>query len=427
MMDKQMTKLPEWTIDLKKRAWDAYNDLPLPDRVDHIWRYTDPGLFIPDGDPHRISPQPAEHELAPWCEVCNGDFRGDDRILGIMVNEWTHTVSLPEELANAGVRLMDLSSAIREHEDLVEPHFARLIPGEVSKLEALNLATWHGGFYLYLPPDVRIEEPVHLFVNDRGEGSFFAPRILVVMGRGSAMTLFTEFTSRSDSEQVGRQVNSAIEIVQGEASQLQHITVQRLSRSINSYLASRAFLEKDARLLSVLTAFGGATSKVDTGALMAGPGAESKLIGFAFGEANQHLDHHTVYDHQAPHTRSDLDFKVVLKGKARSAFTGLLRIAREAPYCEAFQENRNILLSDQARADTIPELEILTDEVRCSHGATVGPLDSDHLFYLMSRGIAREDAVRMIVGGFLEPTLVEIPGKLRAKVRLCVNERLREF
>jgi Fe-S cluster assembly protein SufD len=359
--------------------------------------------------------------------VCKGDFSGDDLIMGITVNEWTHTVTLPRKISDAGVILMDLEQAIREHEELVEPHFARQVPGENTKFEALNLAAWHGGFLLYLPRGVVIDTPVHLFMNDNGEGSFFAPRVLVVMESGSKMTLFNEFTGQTTQDREGRQLNSVIEIVQGEGSRLQHVIVQRLSKNINSYLTSRARLERDANLHSVIASFGSSVSKVDTGAVMVGPGAESELVGFAFGEANQHLDHHSVYDHQAAHTRSQLNFKVVLKEKARSAFTGLLRIARDAPGCEAFQENRNILLSDKARVDIIPELEILTDDVKCSHGATAGPIDSEQIYYLMSRGIPEESAIRMVVAGFLEPTLAKIPGDLQGKMRRCVEERLREF
>ncbi len=421
------TNLPTWLKDQKNRAWEAYRDLDLPDRVDHTWRYTDPRSFLPDADPLEMSPKPVDHSIQPWCDICRGDFLGEGLALGISVNEWIHKVSLPRELKDAGVLLVDLARAVEEHADLVEPYFTRLVPGEAGKLEALNLAAWHGGFFLFVPPEVRIDQPIHIFVNDSGESSFFAPRILVVMGRESSMTLFTEYTSRNDSGRVGRQVNAVTEIFQDEAARLQHVTVQRLSRKVNGYLTTRNRLERDANLVSVLAAFGGATSKVDAGTLMCGPGAESKFIGFAFGEANQHLDHHTVYNHQAPHTRSDLDFKVVLKEEARSAFTGLLRIAEDAPYCEAFQENRNILLSDKSRADSIPELEILNNEVRCSHGATVGPLDAEQVYYLTSRGIRQDDAVRLIVGGFLEPTLTEIPGDLQAKVRRCVDERLKKF
>jgi Fe-S cluster assembly protein SufD len=131
-----------------------------------------------------------------------------------------------------------------------------------------------------------------------------------------------------------------------------------------------------------------------------------------------------VHHHQAPHTRSNLDFKVVLTGRARSAYTGLIRIASDAPSSEAYQENRNLLLTEGTKADSIPELEILTDEVMCTHGATVGSLDPDHLFYLASRGIPRREAARMIVGGFFEPTLKRLPEDLRERIQAHVEAGL---
>jgi Fe-S cluster assembly protein SufD len=377
---------PAWLSELKGRAWEAYQDLPLPDRVTHLYS-----------------------------------------AVGIAVNGWTHRADLPKRLSDAGVILKDLNRAVTEDEELVESYLARLVPGDESKFEALNLAAWHGGFFLYVPRDVQVADTMHLFLNDDGVAPFCASRILVVMEPGSSMTLFTEYTSRNGNGRNDRQVNTAVELVLGKASSLRHVTVQRLSRNTNTFLTARGRLERDARLLSVISAFGGGTAKMDTGTILAGEGAESDLVGFAFGEARQRLDHHVGYDHRAPHTRSNLNFKVVLKGRARSAFTGMLRIAADAPFCEAYQENRNILLSDRTQADTIPELEILTDEVRCSHGATVGPIDPEHVFYLMSRGIPQDEAVRIVVGGFLEPTLARIPGDLQERVRRCVDERLREF
>jgi len=425
-MKTTMANGPTWLSDMRKKAWDSYQDLDLPDRVAHLWRYTDPGSFIPIGDPLAVHAKPEHHEASPWCDVCKGDFSGEISPMGISVNGWTHQISLPEQLTDAGLILKDLGQAVSDHEDLVEPHLGSLVPWEGNKFESLNLAAWQGGFFVYVPRGLEVETPLHLFVTNDGKEPLSAPRILVVMERGSSMTLFTEFSSESNGGE-GCQVNAAIELVQGEASRLQHVNVQRLALSDTGYQTNRAHLEKDASLLSVITTFGGATAKVDTGVVMAGEGSESELIGFAFGEEKQHFDHHTVYDHRAPHTSSNLNFKVVLKDKARSAYTGLLRVAENAPFCEAYQENRNVLLSDKTRADSIPELEIMTDEVHCSHGATVGPLDPERLFYLMSRGIPREESIRIMVGGFLEPALSRIPGRLQGMTRRCVDERLREF
>jgi Fe-S cluster assembly protein SufD len=323
---------------------------------------------------------------------------------------------------------MDLEEAAREHEELVRPHLANLLPGDGGKFEALNLAALSGGFFLYIPAGLELDEPIYLFNSHDDGARFSAPRILVVADRGSRATIFTEFVGSADSGRNDRngfhRVDAVLEFFVGRSSRVSHVAIQRLSRRCSGYVTSLARLEEDSRLDTIVTSFGGAVLKMDTGVFMEGEGSEGELVGFAFGEGNQRLDHRTVYGHRAQHTNSRLDFKVVLKEEARSAYTGLLRISEDAPFCEAYQENRNILLSDGARADSIPELEILNEEVHCSHGATVGPIDPDEIFYLASRGIRKTDALRMVVGGFLEPTLTRIPAGVQGKIRRCVNERL---
>jgi Fe-S cluster assembly protein SufD len=166
---------------------------------------------------------------------------------------------------------------------------------------------------------------------------------------------------------------------------------------------------------------------MDNGVILDGPGARTNVRGFLYGEKRQHFDHHTVLDHRADHTFSDLDFKAVLADRSRSAYTGVIRIPEGAPYSEAYQENRNLLLSDHARAESIPELEISIDEVQCKHGATVGPVDSDQLFYLMSRGIPEIEAIREIVKGFFEPTLRALPEDLAGPMRRELEARLAQL
>jgi len=218
-----------------------------------------------------------------------------------------------------------------------------------------------------------------------------------------------------------------VEAAVGQAGHLRLVGVQRWGEKVVSHFSQRTRLGRDARLLAVWAGLGAGLSKADLGTRLDGRGAHAKLLGMSFGQGAQHFDQHTVHDHQASDTYSDLDFKIVLKDKARSAYTGLIRIEPNATNCEAYQENRNLLLSEGTRADTIPELEILNDEVRCSHGATIGPLDEDELFYLAARGIPRDEAVRMVVSGFVEPTLQEVPADLRERLRAYVTERVKEI
>jgi len=162
-----------------------------------------------------------------------------------------------------------------------------------------------------------------------------------------------------------------------------------------------------------LLATGAGLAKFDLGALLAGKGAKSESWGVVIAGGKRHLDHHTVHEHSAPETTSRFSYRGVLSGRARSVYTGVIRIAADAPGCTAYQENRNLMLSADARADSIPELEISNNEVSCSHGATFGPVDEEQLYYLATRGIARDDAVAMVVGGFVEPALAHLPESAR--------------
>jgi Fe-S cluster assembly protein SufD len=163
------------------------------------------------------------------------------------------------------------------------------------------------------------------------------------------------------------------------------------------------------------------------GAVLDGEGSRSEMVGVTLSEGRQHLDHHTLHEHRAGRTFSNLDFRAAVAGRARSTYTGLIRIDTGAPGSEAYQQNRNLLLSPRAHADTIPELEILTDEVSCSHGATVAPVDPEHVFYLQSRGIPAAEALRLVVRGFLEETLQRVPQNLRPALEELVAGRLQRL
>jgi Fe-S cluster assembly protein SufD len=275
---------------------------------------------------------------------------------------------------------------------------------------------------------VNIEEPIRLLTVVRGDGSFGLVRNLVIVEDGASATIVEEALG---AQQGGRdRLSEVTEIFAAADSEVRYLPLQHLGREVVSHRTVRARLDRQARLLTVIGSFGGGSYKADLGVSLVGPGAESRMVGVCFGDGRGRADHHTVQDHVAGHTTSDIDFRVVLAGKARSAYTGLIRIAKDAPYCEAFQENRNLLLSEQARAESIPELEILTDEVRCKHGATAGPIDQDQLFYLASRGLRPGEATRWwsrdsSAGAAPSPGRVAGPlrGKPGSSVAICKTER----
>ncbi len=392
---------PASAAEIRRRALEAYLDSPAPDRVLHLWRYTDPALFLPSSAALESTPLPVSHE-----------------------------VEISSELRSLGVQVLDLHEAFTKAPDLISAHLAKLVGGSVSsqgigKLEALNLGLWSAGRLIHVPRNVRLTKPIHVGLKAPTveTETHLNTRLLVIVEEGAEATVVDECEGGSDK----LKLNSVVEVFAGQASRVSYISVQRLHRGVVYHASERASVARDAHLLTAIASLGGGVTKSDFGSHLRGPGSYVELFGFLFAEGRQHFDHHTVHSHESGRTYSNLDFKVVLKDRSRSAYTGLIRIEPGCPDSEAYQENRNLLLNDGAKAESIPELEILTDEVKCTHGATMGTLDDQHVFYLMSRGIDRAEAIRLIVGGFIEPTLSRLDPDLRERLRQHVEDRVKDL
>ncbi len=381
-------------------------DTPLPDRVQHLWRYSDPSrLLAPELLGEGGQPAAVEVPEVPL----------DGAVILLRAGA-PPLVRLSEDAERSGLRVMPLERA-----DAAASLLGSAVPATHGFFEALNAAAWSAGLGLLVPPKARVEGPIRVIVAAAAGSSM--PRLLVRIGELAEATIVEEHAGGGE----GSYVTSVTEIEAGAGSHVRHVLVQRWAAGVAGHVTTRARLGRDADLATILASFGGSRVKMDIGAVLEGAGARSELVGFVLGEDRQHMDHHTVHHHRSGHTWSNIDFKVALTDRARSAYTGIIRIDEKAAVTEAYQENRNLLLSETCRADTIPELEILTDDVQCSHGATVAPLDQEMLFYLESRGIPSEKAERLIVRGFLETTLSRVPEAVRPQVVDIVEERLSHF
>jgi Fe-S cluster assembly protein SufD len=419
---------PGWLTDWRVRAFEQWQASELPIRANHLWRYTDPAIFDPADDP------PAGGFSGPGMGAANsaggsGGFeisarlgpegRADgsvkSRIDGGGKSRATSGSGVP------GLILTDLATAAREHPDLVRSALGSVVGPEHGRFEALAAATFRGGVFLRVPKGVVVPDPVHL-AEQFGREAFQVSRLLVIVEEGASVTVVDELEGGPDKD--GR-IFSVAELVVGAQARVQFVTLQELGPRVQAHLTQVARLGRGAHYTPVLASFGGALVKTNIGAILEGEGSESEMTGFLSAVGRQRFDHHTLHHHVGRHTRSNLDYKTVLTDRSRSTYTGLIRIEKEASFSEAYQENRNLLLSEHARVDSIPELEILTEEVQCTHGATVGPIDREHLFYLMSRAIPRGEAVRMVIEGHFESALKRLPEALQERMRTLVRERLR--
>lgn len=415
---------PEWLSGRRRHALEIYRETPSPDRVAHLWRYTDPAQFENNnGRSTPAPPPPGARRDFP--SVITTALASESLAATVYIRDglvWK--TAIDDKIASRGVLVMDLHEAALSHADLVEPYLGSLIGPEFGKYEAYANAAWTGGLLVYIPRGVEVDRPIHIVTAQPQPESYRSGRLLVIVESQASLTLIDEYGEGMDGSDENSHTTNIVELFVRDAGRLHYSAIQNWNRGTTSFFTQRARLSADANLDTVLTSVGAGTAKVDCGAVLAGKGSESNMYGLAIGDQRQHFDHHTVHLHESGHTRSDLHFKVALRDEANSVYTGLIRIEEKSDYCEAYQENRNLVLSPGARAESIPELEIMNNEVRCTHGATVGKIDPQEVFYLMSRGIAKGDAIHLIVAGFVGPILEHLPKVAHDRIERIVVGRL---
>jgi len=371
----QLQGEPGWLRDVRRKALETYERLPGPSRTDEEWRRTDVSRLDPSA------------------------FAKLEHVDG-------QKLILPESLPE-GVILMPLREAAKQHADLVEPRLFSLVHADRDRFTALHAALFTGGTFLYVPDGVTVTQPIIGQHFSHEAGTSVLPHTLIVAGKGARFDYLDEYIAENDEEAGYR--SGSTEIFVGEGARVGYVAVQKWGRNVWHFADQRAELLKDSNLHLFNVTLGGKFSKTRVEASMAGEGAQAELKALYFASGNQFFDFHTLQDHQVGNTRSDLLFKGALQDVARTVYAGLIRIEKHAARSDAYQANRNLVLSDKAKATSIPMLEIDNNDVRCTHGATVGPVDPEHLFYLRSRGIPEPTAKRMLIQGFFGDVLDRIP------------------
>jgi Fe-S cluster assembly protein SufD len=401
---------PEWAVDQRMTAAAAMRQTTFPARTDELWRRTDfrtveQGIqaLDPFAAPARARgvddlPAAVIERLAGTAGHMALVVQRDNGI----VLEQTHP-----ELERQGVIVCSMDRALREHGDLVRKTFGSALEPGYDWYTTLGVAIRSGGTFVHVPDGVDAAVPVRVFQMIDGGGRLQAPRTLISLGKDSRATVIEEQLS-TEGEALSLHV-SGTEVFVGDGAKLIYATLQDWSRNVYHYSNARARIGRDAELQWIQTLLGARTAKANAYFDMAGSGAQAFVHGFMFGDQRQHFHLHTLQRHLVDHTTSDLLIKGCLKDRARSIYQGLIQVSEGAQRTDAYQANRNLLLSDQARADSIPGLEILANDVRCTHGATIGHVDDEQMYYLMARGLPANEAQRLIVEGFFAPVLDRIP------------------
>ncbi|MGE5250688.1 MAG: Fe-S cluster assembly protein SufD [Bacteroidota bacterium] len=397
-------------------AWEAFKRLPMPAPTDEAWRRTD--VHTLPADEFRLPDSTTAASLPPVRKDLLRALVADQHGGQIVLTPGGASIELAEALAAKGVVFTDLRTAEEKYPELLLKMAGRTVNVEEGKFAALAGAFAQNGVVLYVPRGVAVEEPLHSVMWGPGAGLAHISHVLVLVDEGASVTYVHEAAS---PDETGASMHAGlVEIQVMQGGSLRFVELQSWGRHVWNFSHERVRVERDGKLEWIFGAIGSRLTKNFSELDLAGQGATGRMSGFYFTDGNQHLDHDTQQNHLAPNTTSDLLFKGALKGKSRSVWQGMIYVAPGAQKTDGYQANRNLVLSEGARADSIPGLEILADDVRCTHGATVGKLEAEPLFYLKTRGIPQAEAEKIVVEGFFDPIFQRIPFE-------GVRERFQEY
>lgn len=412
----QRAYLPPWWLEMKKAAWETFLSLPMPTRSDEFWRFSNLSGLALDGfdlpeDASRIIPHLPDLDHAAELIFSNRQLIG--------------RTTLPAELSAAGVIFCPLDEALREHDELVRTWFQRYPTNLGSeKFVALNTAFTAEGTVLYVPDGVEIPTPLVVQHTLTGASQSIFPHTLVILGARAKATLLEFFVS---GDQAPHLVSGVNDLHAAEGSQLTYVGAQNWSRETLGFQTNSITAQRDAKVLSLNVHLGGRQSRHESHSRLLGSGAESEMLAITVASGTQEFDQRTLQTHAAPNTRSNLLYKNVLLESARTIFSGLIVVQPDAQKTDAYQSNRNLMLSNTAEANSLPGLEIQADDVRCTHGSTTSQIDPEQEFYLESRGIKPLEVQELLVSGFLEEVLDKLPNEeLHAILRSLIQTKFKK-
>jgi Fe-S cluster assembly protein SufD len=411
---------PAWLRDMRLEAWNKFEQLPLPSQRDEEWMRTDIRLFHLDR--FGITSESATDAEAPPPLLSRGvELGGQDAAL----DSRSLATRLRGELAQQGVLFGSLDSLVNEHGELVRKHLLRAVNPHSDKFAALHAAAWSGGTLLYVPKGVVIAEPLHMR-SALSPGATDLGHVLVILEDGAEATLLAETASLVEGS-TGLHCG-AVELIVGPRARLRYVNFQNWANGVWHFAHHKALVDSGASLQWTIAALGSRLAKVNQHVALVGPGAAAQVNGVMFTEGKQHLSYHTLQHHQAPHCTSDLLYKAALQDASRTVWRGMIRVDVGAQKTDGYQRNDNLMLSDHARSDSIPGLEILADDVRCTHGSTTGRVDDEQIFYARTRGLTRKEAVRMVVTGFFQQVFDRITiDSVRDALGEAIGRRIREY
>ncbi len=387
--------LPAWWIARKRAAYARFAALPMPSRTDEMWRFSNIGTLTLDGFSLPAAAPAVPHSPIGIPKAAKLVF-ANGRLFSRQ--------PLSAELSARGVIVDTLQNALVHHEALVREHLLAQPPKLGSpKFAALHEAFLADGAFISVPRDVQLDLPIGIFSYALGATAAVFPHTLVVAGENARVSVVEYFGSGDDTE--AQFAAGANDLYAGHGAQIAYIGKQDWSHRALSFQSNSTVVRRDARVQSLNLHLGARQARHESLSQLAAPGAFSEMLALTVAETGQEFDQRTLQIHQAPNTKSDLLYKNALRGSAKTIFSGLIVVDPDAQKTDAYQSNRNLMLSDDAEACSLPGLEIQANDVRCTHGATSSRIDPEQEFYLQSRGIAKEAADELLTFGFFEEVL----------------------
>ena len=395
---------PEWLQTLRQQAWTDFQNTPAPIRKDEAWRFANLKMLALDHyqPASKISRETETSLLAKSAGLTSVAGRlifGNGLLLAKQ--------DISAELTEKGVRFLTFDEAITAIPDLVRHHFMTQTVGLGSaRLAAMHKAKVSTGTVIHVPKNVQIDLPLEIFHWLDGQNSTVFPHTLLILGDNAKLTVLEHYQS-TDTHADGLAI-AVNDLILGPGAKLTYVSIQNWSTAARSFQINSTELARDAHATNMVVNLGSAYARYESASRMRGPGGRSDMLAVNVAHDHQEYDQRTLQDHAQPNCTSDLLYKNALSDFSRTIFAGLIKVEPQSHKTDAYQKVRNLLLSDDAEANSMPGLEILADDVRCSHGATSGQLEQDSIFYLLSRGIPEKDARKLLVAGFLNEAITRL-------------------
>ncbi|MFT3784100.1 MAG: Fe-S cluster assembly protein SufD [Nibricoccus sp.] len=409
---------PAWWLDRKKAAYEKFASLPMPARTDETWRFSNISTLTLDGfDLVRtavIAAYPPPPDVGPTAAT-----------LGFANNAIERNIPISSELKARGVVVCTLTDALATHSEILRQHFMAQ-PQKLGseKFAALHTAFITEGAFIYVPKGVEIAEPIIVCHYVSGANKTVFPHTLVVAEENSKVTVLDYFASADNAPQLACGAN---DLYAAHGAQVTYVAAQAWSPTTLSFQFNSTVVRRDARVQSLNLHLGARQARHESLSQLQAPGALSEMLALTVATGTQEFDQRTLQIHQAPNTKSDLLYKNALQNKSKTNFSGLIIVDPDAQKTDAYQSNRNLMLSDEAEVNSLPGLEIQANDVRCTHGSTTSRVDPEQLYYLQSRGIRSKAAHQLLVFGFFEEVLNRLESEpLHTALRELIQQKLRE-